>query len=392
MSRPATAAARRGLALALLAGLAALAPVAPAAAQPPRPWTPPGQDSVHALAAEARLGFRRVVGDTITEDNMGPFERVGQAARRMLRRLGRERALLAPSIEASLDSLGLDTDVVLDPQLPNIVFVLVRNPERPAMQAVGYLLWYRGPDLRMQGMAFPPAVEPRIRTWWSGTAKAPYSVAVIYRERGTSGRMGFKFLRLKPDGFYWDLIQYEGNGPELGEGGDVAFADLNRDGRPELVAYVPSPLDSILSVEGPVRPIIREAIFTERDEGFVVHDVRLVPGPLETLRLFLVALRRGDHERARRLLADPAWLERARAAGWAAERSPRNFVVDRQEESQPWPVWLGARVTGAKGTRRWVFHFTLRDGRWLIRDWIAEGSTGPDPAAGEPAKTGGRRP
>jgi len=374
-----------GAGLALLAGT-------PAAAAAPRAWAPPGQDSVQAFASEARLGFRRLEGDTITEQNMGPFERVGQAARRLLRRLGRERALLAPSIEATLDSLGLDTDVVQDPSLPNIVFVLVRNPERPGMQAVGYLLWYRGPDLRMQGMAFPPAAEPRIRAWWSGAAKAPYSVAIVYRERGPAARMGFKFLRLTPEGYYWELVQYEGNGPELGEGGDAVFADLNRDGRPELVAWSPSPPDSLFSVAAPVRPVTREAIFTERDGGFVVHDARFVPGPLETLRQFLIAFRRGDRERARWLLAEPARLEEIRAAGWAAERSPRNFVVDRQEESQPWPMWLGARITGASGARRWVFRFTLRDGRWLIRDWIAEGSPGPDPAAGQPAKTGGRRP
>jgi hypothetical protein len=363
-----------------------------ASAPTPRPWTPPGPDSIQAFASEAKVRFRQVQGDSITETTIAPFERVGQAARRLLRRLGRDQALLAPRIEDTLDSLGLDTDVVHDPTLPGIVLVMVRNPERPSMQAVGYLLWHRGPDLRMQGMAFPPCTQPRLRAWWSGSPKAPYSAAIVYRERGGSGRLGFKFLRLSPEGFYWELVQYEGNGPELGVAGDVAFADLNRDGRPELVAYSPAPPDSVLSVESPVQPVVREAIFTERSQGFVVHDARVVPGPLESLRQFVLALRAGDRERARRLLVDPALLEQARAAGWATGRSPRNFVVDRQEEGQPWPEWLGARVQGATGTKRWVFRFTLRDGRWMIRDWIAEDAPRPDPAAGAPAKTGGLRP
>src|SRR5262249_50390928 len=115
-----------------------------ARAQVVKPWTPAHADSVTALVAEAKVRFRQATSDTIDEGNIAPFERVGQAARRLLRRLGRDHTLLAPSIEASLDSLGLDTDVVNDPDLPSIVLVMVRNPYRRSQQAVGYLLWYRG--------------------------------------------------------------------------------------------------------------------------------------------------------------------------------------------------------------------------------------------------------
>src|SRR5712691_8029849 len=117
-----------------------------------KPWTPAGADSITGLVAEAMVRFRQSDTDTITEQSIVPFERVGQAARRLYRRLGREHTLLAPSIEPSLDSLGLDVDVVNDPEVPSIVLVLVRNPYRPRMETVGYLLWYRGPDLRMQGV------------------------------------------------------------------------------------------------------------------------------------------------------------------------------------------------------------------------------------------------
>jgi len=381
-------------ALLLSLGLLALAavPAGRAAAAPVKPWAPPGADSIQSFVSEAKLRFRQADTDTITEENIVPFERVAQAARRLLRRLGRHEWLRAPAIEATLDSLGLDTDVVNDPDIPSIVLVLVRNPDRPSMQSVGYLMWYRGPDLRMQGMSFPPAVQPRLKSWWSGYRNSPYSTAVTYRVRSASGRQGFKLLRLSPDGFYWDLVQYEGNGPDLGAGGDAAWADLNHDGRPELVAYSPAPPDSLLMVEAPVYPVVREAIYTERDRGFLVHDARLVPGPLETLRQFVQALRAGEREHARRLLVDPSFLALAEAAGWASGRSPRNFVVDRQEEGQAWPEWLGARVLGVTGMRRWVFHFTLRDGRWLIKDWIAETPARPAPAARTPATTGGGRP
>ena len=102
---------------------------AEARAQPPKPWVPPGQDSIQALVSEAKVRFRQANTDTITEQSMVPFERVGQAARRLLRRLDRRDLLAAPMIEATLDSLGLDTDVVNDPSLPSIVLVTCLLPK-----------------------------------------------------------------------------------------------------------------------------------------------------------------------------------------------------------------------------------------------------------------------
>lgn len=373
----------------------ALSAIRPAAlhAAVVKPWTPANADSITALVAEAKVRFQQVDADTISERNIIPFERVGQAARRLLRRLGRQNTLFAPTIEATLDSLGLDTDVVNDPELPSVVLVLVRNPYRPTMQSVGYLLWYRGPDLRMQGAAFPPAMQPRLKSWWTGRPSSPYAAAILYRERGASGELGFKYLKLSGDGYYWDLVQYEGSGPELGEKGEASFADINRDGQPELLSYAPAAPDSILRVENPVLPPLREVIYTDRGNGFVVHDARILPGPLATLRLFLVLLREKNHEQARKLLLNPDFLQLALAAGWADNKSPGDFVVDRQEEGQSWPEWLGARVRGVSGTRRWVFHFAFNEGRWLIKDWLAEESPRSDAAQGAPRdSTGGHQP
>ena len=124
-----------------------------------------------------------------------------------------------------------------------------------------------------------------------------------------------------------------------------------------------------------------------------MHDARLVPGPLSTLDLFLTWLREGKPDNARHLLVDPAWLDRALKLGWADLRSPRNFMVDTQEEGQPWPEWLGARVETKAGAQRYAFHFTLTEGHWLIKDWVAE-----EPArasasrVASPDSSGGRKP
>src|SRR5689334_11376154 len=152
---------RAGLAPALGAWVALGMLLLPGAAgaQGVRPWLPPGQDSIQVMASEARMLFRKSDVDTISERSIVPFERVGQIARRLIRRLGRQNMLGVASIEGTLDSLGFDTDVVHDVDLPNIVLVLVRNPDRLSMQAVGYLMWFRGPDLRMQGLAFPASVR-----------------------------------------------------------------------------------------------------------------------------------------------------------------------------------------------------------------------------------------
>jgi hypothetical protein len=358
-----------------------------------RPWSPASADSITGLAAEAMVRFRQMKADTLGESEIIPFEKVGQAARRLLRRLGREQLLLAPSIESSLDSLGLDTDVVQDPAVPNIVLVLVRNPFRLTQQAVGYLLWYRGPDLRMQGVSFPPCIQPQMRSWWTGQQGSPYATAVLYRERREGTPAGFVYLRLAPDGFYWNLVQYEGRGPDLGPLSNAGFVDANRDGLPELVAYSASPPDSIMRIEPPVQPILREVLYTDRGQGFIPHEARYVGGPLHTLRTFVSLLRAGDRDGARALMLRPDLFELVEAAGWARTRTAGSFVVDRQEEGQPWPEWYGVRVLGVNGMRRWVVHFAFQGGRWLIRDVIAEEVPRPEsPRVESKGSTGGHRP
>lgn len=353
----------------------------PAQAQVVKPWAPAGMDSVAQLASSAKLRFQRVTGDSVGGFNYEAYELVGQAGRRLLQRLGRSNVLQAPAIEAILDSLGLDTEVVMDAQQPGTVLLMVRNPYKSTADAIGYLLWFRGPDLRMQGASFPPSIRPRLRTWWTGRPTFPYSACVIYEARGAKPRFGFKYFRMSPDGFFWNLVQYEGKGPDLGTPGDAVFADINHDGRPELIAYNSAEPDSVLSIATSCPAIINEWVYTERPEGFVLHDVRTVPGPTATLRMFALLLMDKRTESARQLLQDPSKLDEALANGWGTTRRKGSWVVEYGEPEQAWPEWLAVKVTGDREAKRWIFHFTIRDGRWIIRNWLPVASK---PLSGEP--------
>jgi hypothetical protein len=353
----------------LAAAAMLLATAAPrATAQSVRPWLPATADSVQRLIVSAKLRFKEQQTDTLLPRDVQAFELVGQAARRLMRQLGRQNTLQAPMIEATLDSMGVDVDVVNDPALPSIVFVLVHHPDRAASHQVGYLLWYRGSELRMQGVSFPPSVRPRMRAWWTSDPRSPYAAVIGYERKGDPPQLGMRLLRMHPDGNLWALVQYEGNAPALGTPGELAFADVNRDGRPEIVTYTPADPDSFLTLAPGVPRLVQERVYTERPEGFVLHDARVVPGPVSTLRLFALTLMNQDREGARRLVVDPARVDEAFGHGWGSTRAADAWRVENGE-AQPWPEWLGLRIQGDRGPRRWVFDFVIRDGRWVIRGW-----------------------
>ena len=107
-----------------------------------RPWTPPGTDSLVIMTAEAKVRFQANRGDSIGGANYRAYELAGLAARRMLRAIGRNNMGQARAVEAVLDSLGLDTDIVLDSEIPIFAFLMVRNP---------YNLHGRGLPLLVEG-------------------------------------------------------------------------------------------------------------------------------------------------------------------------------------------------------------------------------------------------
>ncbi len=358
----------RAAALSLVALLACGA-WAPASAQILKAWAPQG-DSLSPLASSARMRFRRQQGDSASGDNFDAFGIVGGLGRRLFAALGRAHLVQARAAQATLDSLGLDVEVVTDPAAAQTVFMLVRNPFRRTSDAVGFLYWMRGDELRMQGTGFPPAHAPTLRTWSTGRPGTPSEAAVLFQKGSIGEDLTLELLRMDAQGHYWSPIQYPGNGPEFGPGAQAWFVDVNLDGQPELVAYQPFEPDSFFALISGVPRIVQELTFTERPEGFVLHDARTVPGPTETLRMFTAFLVHGDAAHARRLLVRPGALDTLLAIGWGRHHERGAFTVEYGEPAEQWPEWLELRVRQDSGIRRWIVHFWIQDGRWVIRDFL----------------------
>ncbi|HYM81711.1 MAG TPA: hypothetical protein VEY91_09940 [Candidatus Limnocylindria bacterium] len=376
---------------ALLAGLVFVAVVSlgggPAFAQGVKPWVPPQADSLVHWAAEARVGFQRNTGDSIGGANFRPYTRVGDMGRKLLRSLGKSGVRQAHAIESVLDSLGLDTEVTLDPASPNFVLLMVRNPYRLTARSVGFLFWYKVDDLRIQGVMFRGGQKPVMRVWWTADRRYPYHWAVIDRSRGKEWQADLKLFKLSSDGFYWDLIQYDDYSPDLGRRGEATFADLNVDGRPEIVSWVPVTSDSLFEECSGCPGLLGERMFVERPAGFDLHDTRLVPSPYASFTLFIRLLMADDRRGATRLLSNPAKYDEAIAAGWAAARAPGSWRLSAVESGLPWPRWLELRHRGPKGNRTYIVRFEQKEGRWIISDWVVptrDKAASPAPGQGTP--------
>lgn len=392
-------AARIVVALGWLA-LGAILGTDPAHAQTPRPWVPPSADSLFKAAADARSRFQANRGDSIAGTNYRAYEIVGQLGRRLLRSLGTPSGHRAHEVEATLDSLGLDTDLIDDPSQSGFSMLIVRNPFKPAAGAVGFMYWMRGADMRIQGVALRSGRNASMRVWWTARKQNPYSWAIVEHDPFHGEAIQLLFFRLLPDGYVWDLLQYGGNGPDLGGPGETQWADLNRDHRPELVVWSPAHLDSAFESCSDCPKLLNERVYVERSTGFEPHDSRLVPSPFSTFVLFVRLLREQNAAAARRLLATPAMLEEAIARGWARPGDHR-WKLEYTEEGEAWPHWLAMRFEGAKGPERYIVHFTMKDARWIIREWIpvqdgaqpgsgaiAPGKPGATPTPRRPGATG----
>jgi hypothetical protein len=385
----------RRLALAaVLTSLVLVSAALPApAAEPAKPWTPPA-DSLARLAHSARLRFERQRGDSVVGANFDGYEIVGDMGRKMLAALGRNRWALAPSVETTLDSLGLDVELRTDPEMKNMVFMLVRNPFQPMSDAVGYIYWLRGPELRMQGASYPASQGFSVRFWWTARPEAPYEAVTLYHLRKDRERLAMRLYRMNDAGVLWNLVQYEGNAPDLGTSTSAVFADVNRDGLPEILAYHVAEPDTFLTIATDAPQLVQEWIYTERPEGFVLHDLRQLPGPTETVNLFATLLVQHEPELARRLVLNPARLDSMLALGWGQHHGRGDWNIE-YGESQPWPEWLELRVRQDSGLKHWIFHFWIKDGRWVIRDWIPVQPPSPNvvvkPAPLPPPPAGGRR-
>src|SRR5688572_10427581 len=348
--------------------LVAVAPL-PAPAQTIKPWVPPASDSLVQWASEAKVRFRANLGDSIGGDNYRAYDLVGRMGRRLLRSLGREGMRQAAAIEPVLDTLGLDTDIRVDPDLPYFALLMVRNPTHRETKAVGFLFWYLENDLRMQGVQFQRGIDPQMRVWWTGAQEAPYSWGVMDRTRGVDPLLRFTLLRLEATGRFWNLVQFDDTGIKMGSAGTSTWADVNGDNRYEAVAWIPAEPESLFDECSSCPKRINELVFMERPEGFRLLDTRLVPTPYSTFTAFIRLLLEGNRSQAARLVKDPALVQRAIAAGWAARKEWRTWLVEEAEPGAAWPLWLLIRHKGPQGEKRYRVDFEMSRGRWVIRNW-----------------------
>jgi hypothetical protein len=353
---------------ALLVSMLAILVPAAAQSQVLKPWVPPDLDSLRTWAADARTSFQNAKGDSATGPNYHAYDVVGRMGRKLLRSLGRANLIQAPAIKTVLDSLGLETDIRVDPLIPQFALIMVRNPYRRSAHSVGYLYWYLENDLRIQGVSFVGGASPDMRVWWTGRENAPYAWGIVERQRAQS-RYHLTVLSLTPNGQYWHISEYDPNGIDLGAGASVSWADLNNDQQPELVAYVPAEFDSmVITCEACPRPV-NELTYVESARGFQLLDVRLVPSPVTTFTLFARLMAQGDRAGASRLLKDPAKIEEAVSLGWT-QKAKRPWSVLYVEPNTAWPAWLMVRHEAIPGRAHdWKMSMEPVRGRWVIASW-----------------------
>ncbi len=369
--------ARVALALLIALALATMLP-GPACAQMLKPWVPPSADSLLQWSSEAKARFKENTGDTVGGANFHAYELVGLMGRRLMRSLGRANLAQAHAVKAVIDSLGLDVDVDVDPSLPEFVLMMVRNPFRLTAYAVGFIYWYRGEDFRMQGAMFYGGSRPTMRAWWSGYADQPYSLGVIDHGRDRTGPVRMTLFRLSAAATYWDLLQFPAAEGELGAG-EAAWVDLNGDDRPELMAWMRAENDTLFDACASCPFIIQEQTFFETQSGMQSFDIRILPSPYATFTLFVRLPGQGNRGPAARPLEDPAKLTGAIAADWGERRRAKAWVLE-YGEAERWPRWLEFLHHNSRGDTRYVVHFTQKEGRWIIKDWVIPHRPGEAPA------------
>jgi hypothetical protein len=288
--------------------------------------------------------------------------------------------LQASAVEAVLDSMGLDTEIALDERQPTFALLMVHNPYRPSAYSIGFVLWWKGDDLRAQGIQFRGGHEPKIRVWWTAHSDIPYQLAIVDGVRGEPRTRILTVLGLAANGNGWNAMQFEGGSPPLPPATEATWADLDQDGRPELVVWGPAAPDSLFESCSDCPKIMDETIYTLRDAVFEHWDSRMLPSPWATFTLFARLLGDGNRTAAARLLRDPARLDEAVKLGWGASTGKAAWRLEYAEPQESWPRWLALRHLRGAGRPLYIVHFTKRDGRWVILDWKATPAPSATPA------------
>ena len=374
----------------VLFGLLLAAPVARAQG-PVRVWTPPGADSLASWSAQARAAFKANQGDSAGGDNYRAYEYVGLIGRRLLASLAQTSLLQAHALKPILDSLGLVTEVATDPQSPGFALLMVRNPYRFTADAVGFLYWFKGGELRIQGAVFKGGYRPVMRVWWAGKQDYPYQWGIVDQTRDQV--LDFTLLRLTPSGNEWGIHQDPDNFPLLGEVGEAAWVDLNRDGTPELVTWTRTPTDSLFTECSDCPRLLTETTFAESHELFELEDQRIIPTPYWTMVMFVRLLTDGQLAQAQKLVRDPARVREAVAAGWNKRVVRHPWTVEYGESGEPWPRRLELRFEGPQGVKRYIVVFGRSGDHWLIENWFEPRPAGsPFPSVTMPPARGAKAP
>jgi hypothetical protein len=366
----------RALPSALLLGLALLAMPAAAAAQTVVHVGP--VDSIKVWTDYARATFAQSTSDSVTDQNYHAFEAVGLIGRRLMRQIGRGRLLEARGVRQAIDSLGLVTEAAEDPLWPGFALLMVHNSSRPDADAVGFLYWFRGSDLRMQGVVFRGGHHPSMRVWRSNKGGTPYECAVLDQTR--EGLPHMTLLGMSQDGLAWDLEQDEESLPMFAQPGTASFVDVNDDGIPEIQTWTHGPTDSLFTECMDCPKLLTERLYVEsagEPPVFELEDERLLPTPYATLVYFVRLLIDGKLTQAERLVRDPARVRQAIAAGWNKRVVKHAWTVEAREANQAWPRMLQVRFQGPSGAKRYEVTFAKQNSHWVIQDW----------AEPQPAKT-----
>lgn len=337
-----------------------------------KPWVPSDLDSLSVWAAQARAMFRANTGDSLGGTNFLAYQVVGKMGRQLLRSLGRRNLSQSYAAEPVIDSLGLDTEICTDPSMPSFALMMARNPFRPTADVVGFMYWFQGNDLRMQGVRFTSGRGLLMRVWRHNDPEKPYSWGIVENAGYGSKPLEFSLLRLASTGFFWTADQYPGNGPDVGGRGDATFADINNDGIPELITWSSATEDTLFTVCRECPTLITERTWSERRSGFELVESRLIPSAYANFVLFVRFLRDGNRAAASRLLADPAKVTEAIANGWGRTGPGANWRVMAAEPDQRWPHWLEVRHGRGEQGRSWIVNFVVKDGRWIIQDWMLQ--------------------
>ena len=357
---------------ALLLFLSFLLP-ARAGAQPRlRAWTPANMDSISAWAHEARERFRANTGDSLGGENFRAYLYVGKIGQSLLASLGRGNMTQAPAMKTVIDSLGLVTAIAIDPTQPNFSLLMVRNPYRESADVTGFLYWYVGSVVHLQGVRFTSGRNVVMRVWHTKYAEQPFSMAIVENAHYGSKPLELSLLRMAGNGLFWTAAQYPGYGPDMGGRGDAAFPDLNNDGVPELVTWTRAQPDSMFLECRECPSLLTEYTWAERTQGFELEETRVVPTAYANFVQFIRMLREGNRTGAARLLADPSKVTEAIANGWDKGRGPGLWRITDAEEGETWPHRIVVRFHHGEVDRSWVVNFVAKDGRWIIRDWIRQ--------------------